>query len=211
MNYEWWILNENSKLFPITFASPTNSGMKYFFIFFIFSFHNCFSQKIKKADKVIISSLQAHIGFLADDKLEGRRAGTEGEKKASAYIIDEFTKAGLSAKGENGTYLQEFEINDGRFINPSSHFIINGNDLVLNKEFFPLTFCPNQSLEATSALALQEGGEPWFFDIKEMLEKNKINPHFDLEDAIKTKAAEVKKKGCTALFIFNSSSIFDEL
>ena len=185
--------------------------MKYFFILFIFAFHNCFSQKIKKADKVIISSLQAHIGFLADDKLEGRRAGSEGEKKASAYIIDEFTKAGLSAKGENGTYLQAFEINDGRFINPSSHFIINGNDLVLNKEFFPLTFCPNQSLEATSALALQEGGEPWFFDLKELLEKNKTNPHFDLEDAIKTKALDVKKKGCTALCIYNSSKIDDEL
>ena len=185
--------------------------MKYFFILFIFSFHHSYSQKLKKADKPIISNLQTHINFLADDKLEGRRAGSEGEKKASAYIIDEFTKAGIAAKGENNTYLQEFEINDGRFVNPSSHFIINGNDFELNKEFFPLACCPNQSLEATSALALQEGGEPWFFDLKELLEKNKNNPHFDLDDAIKTKTNEVKKKGCTALCLYNSSNIEDEL
>ncbi len=195
----------------ITFGSPTTCDMKYFFIPFILLFHNSFSQKLKKADKAIISNLQAHIGFLADDKLEGRRAGSEGERKASDYIINEFTKAGLSAKGENGTFLQEFEINDGRFINPSSHLIINGNDFELNKDFFPLTFCPNQSLEATSALALQEGGEPWFFDLKDLLEKNKDNPHFNLEDGIKTKTVEVKKKGCTGLFIYNSSSIKDGL
>jgi hypothetical protein len=185
--------------------------MKYFSILFIFSFHYSYSQKLKKADKAIISNLQTHINFLADDKLEGRRAGSEGERKASAYIIDEFTKAGIAAKGENNTYLQEFEINDGRFVNPSSHFIINGNDFELNKEFFPLACCPNQSLEATSALALQEGGEPWFFDLKDLLEKNKNNPHFDLDDAIKTKTNEVKKKGCTALCLYNSSNIEDEL
>ncbi|MES2850383.1 MAG: M28 family peptidase [Bacteroidota bacterium] len=185
--------------------------MKYFFILFTFLFHTAYSQKLKKADKAIISNLQAHIGFLADDKLEGRQTGSEGEKKASQYIIDEYTKAGLTAKGENGTFLQAFEINDGKFVNPSSHFIINSNELELNKEFFPLSSCPNKSLEATCALALQEGGEPWFFDLKELLEKNKTNPHFDLDDAIKTKVTDVKKKGCIALFLYNTSDIKDEL
>jgi hypothetical protein len=185
--------------------------MKYFTLVLLLFFQFTHAQKLKKADKAIVSNLQAHIGYLADDKLEGRRAGSAGEKAASDYIAGEFNKAGLMAKGENESFLQPFEINDGRFINPSSHLIINGNDLTLTKDFFPLTYCPNQSLEATAALALQESGEPWFFDIKELLEANKTNPHFDLDDAIKTKAAEVKKKGSTALFIYNSSSIDDEL
>jgi len=185
--------------------------MKYVFILFVFLSHSSFSQKLKKADKAIISNLQAHVSFLADDKLEGRRAGTEGEQKASAYIIDEFTKAGLEPKGENQNYLQAFEINDGRFINPSSHLIINGGELELNKDFFPLASCPHQSLEATSALALQEGGEPWFVDLKEMLEEKEHNPHFDLENSITEKVDEIKKKGCTGLFIYNSSGTNDEL
>ena len=45
-----------------------------------------FSQKLNKSDKAIIANLKAHIGYLADDKLEGRRAGTEGEKLAGEYI-----------------------------------------------------------------------------------------------------------------------------
>ena len=32
-----------------------------------------------KADKVTLANLQAHIQYLADDKLEGRRTGTAGE------------------------------------------------------------------------------------------------------------------------------------
>jgi aminopeptidase YwaD len=185
--------------------------MKYLSILFLFLFHSSYSQKLKKADKAVIANLQAHIGFLADDKLEGRRAGSEGEKKASDYIITEFTKAGLLPKGDNENFLQQFEINDGRAVSASSHCIINSHDLQLNKDFFPLTCCPGQSLEATCAMAMQEGGSPWFFDIKELLEENVKNPHFDLEEALKTKAADIKKKGCTALFIFNSSDIKDEL
>src|SRR5436189_2946972 len=52
---------------------------------------------------------------------------------------------------------------------------------------------------------------PWFFDLKETLEENKVNPHFDLEGFIKTKAEEVKKKSASALFIYNSSAIDDKL
>jgi aminopeptidase YwaD len=185
--------------------------MKYLSFVFLFLFHNSYAQKLKKADKAIISSLQTHIAYLADDKLEGRRAGSEGEKKAADYLITEFTKTGLAPKGDKDGFLQQFEINDGRAVSASSHCIINSHDLQLNKDYFPLTCCPSQSLEATCALAMQEGGSPWFFDIKDLLEENKNNPHFDLEEAIKTKAAEVKKKGCAALFIYNSSGTKDEL
>lgn len=192
--------------------------MKYFFWLFLVSFQISHAQKIKKADKVTFSNLQSHISFLADDKLQGRRTGTTGEKLAYEYIIDQFTKTGLVPKGENETFLQEFEVNDGRGINPSTHLIINNNDLQVNKEFFPLPFCPNKSMEATSALALQESGGPWFYDLKEMLESNlpagqagKTNPHFDLTEAIKDKAIELQKKGAAAVIVFNSGTTDDGL
>ncbi len=185
--------------------------MKYFFWLFLFSFQLSHAQKLKKADKATLSELQSHISYLADDKLQGRRTGTAGEKLAYEYIIDQFSKNGLLPKGENETYLQEFEVNDGKAINPSSHLIVNNNDLQVNKEFFPLPFCPNKSLEATSALALQESGGPWFFDLKELLENNKNNPHFDLTETIKDKAIELQKKGAAALVVFNSGTIEDGL
>ena len=190
--------------------NPIKNFMKNLYWLFLFFFQFTYAQKLKKADKAIIASLQAHVTYLADDKLEGRRAGTAGEKLASEYIIQEFIKTGLEPKGANG-FLQEFEINDGKSIHPSTHLIINGNDLKIEKEFFPLAFSPNTSLEATAALALQESGSPWFFDMKEMIESNNTNPHYDLTDGIKTKAAAAAKMGATAFIIYNSSATDDRL
>jgi aminopeptidase YwaD len=69
-----------------------------------------FSQKLKKADKVVVASLKADISYLADDKLEGRRAGTNGEKLAREYISAQFQKAGLQPKADNNSWYQSFEI-----------------------------------------------------------------------------------------------------
>lgn len=185
--------------------------MKYFFYLLLLTVQFSYAQKIKKADKEILNGLKANIGYLADDKLEGRRTGTAGEKLASEYIIGQFTKIGLAAKGEQGGYLQQFEVNDGKMINPSTHLIINGSDLNIDKDFFPLPFSANKSVESMSAIALQESGEPWFLDIKELLETNKNNPHFDLTGALKDKAADAEKKGAKAFLIYNSSAEEDHL
>lgn len=53
------------------------------------------------------SSIKKDVAFLADDKLEGRKTGTEGEQKAAEYIAKRFKKMGLEPKGTNGFY-QEF-------------------------------------------------------------------------------------------------------
>lgn len=185
--------------------------MKHVFWLFLLSLQFSYAQKLKKADKGILSSLQTNISYLADDKLEGRRTGTAGEKLASDFIVQEFTKAGLTARGERGGFLQEFEVNDGKMISPSTHLIINGSDLQVNKEFFPLPFSANKSVESMSAIALQESGEPWFYDIKEVIEKNKNNPHFDLTGTLKDKAADAEKKGAKGFLVYNSSAEDDNL
>jgi Zn-dependent M28 family amino/carboxypeptidase len=46
----------------------------------------------------------AHVKFLADDSLEGRETGSPGLKKAEAYVVDQFTKAGLQPAGVDGFY-----------------------------------------------------------------------------------------------------------
>jgi len=169
------------------------------------------AQKLKKADKVIVTNLQTHIQYLADDKLEGRRTGSAGEKLAYEYISGEFAKSGLVPKGDNGTFIQAFEVNEGKQINPSSHLIINGFDLDAEKEYFPFIFSPNTSLEAAPSMALKESGTVWFWDLKDKLEENKTNPHFDITDAIKMKANDIAAKGATGLIVFNTSSIADGL
>src|SRR5882757_3582609 len=114
---------------------------KIFLLLTVVSF-SATAQKLKKADKAIVADLQKNIGYLADDKLEGRRTGTAGEKLAYEYISNEFSKNKLIAKGDNGTYIQEFEVNEGKQINPSSYLIINGKNLLIEKEFFPFVYSP---------------------------------------------------------------------
>jgi len=179
-------------------------------IILLFASFSSVGQKLKKADKVMITNLQAHITYLADDKLEGRRAGTNGEKLAGDYISTEFQKAGLEPKGEQG-WLQPFEIYDGKQINASTFLFINDRELKLNDEYFPFVFCPGASITAAVSPALKEKGVPWFTDLKDVIEDNKENPHFDLTKTIKTMAGKAADKGATALFVYNSSGIADDL
>ena len=44
----------------------------------------------------------AHIQFLADDKLEGRNTGSEGYRKAAAYVAGQFERLGLKPGGSGG-------------------------------------------------------------------------------------------------------------
>lgn len=185
--------------------------MKRIFLFLCIASLSAGAQKVKKADKAIISRLQSSIGYLADDKLEGRRTGTNGEKLAYEFISGEFAKTGLKPIGDNGTYIQEFEVNDGRMADPSTHLIINGNDLKLNTDFFPLSISPNASVETIATIALQEPSNLWFWDLKDVLTGNKNNPHFDLNEAIRSKLQDLYGKKASGLIIYNTSSIADEL
>src|ERR1700680_5123699 len=50
------------------------------------------------------NSWWAHVKVLADDNMEGRETGSEGLRKAEAYVVDQLTKAGLQPAGINGFY-----------------------------------------------------------------------------------------------------------
>ena len=168
------------------------------------------SPKLSKADQVTVTNLQSHINYLASDKLEGRRAGSNGEKLAGDYISQKFLEGGLQPKGSDG-FFQPFEIYDGKQINSATHFIINENRLIVDKDFFPFPFSPNISIEALPAIAVQEADMPWFYDLKETLEENKNNPHFDLPDFIRNNAKKAKSKGASAVILYNSSDVDDKL
>ncbi len=164
-----------------------------------------------KADNMVLTSLKGHIGFLADDKLEGRRTGSAGEKLAYEYISKKFEEAGLEPKGDNGSFIQPFNVNEGRELKPATALNINGFNLRLDIDYFPLSFSANGKVTSSAAMAMPQSDAVWFFDLKETLEQNKNNPHFDLEDALVKKTDKVAGKGAAALLIYNSSDIKDEL
>lgn len=158
----------------------------------------------------LLNNLKRHVFFLADDKLEGRQTGTKGEQMAMEYIADEYRKIGLEPKGTEG-YIQEFEIDEGKTITEDTYLKINGQKLVLNKEYFPLAFSAQKPVKGNPAVSLREAGNIWFMDVKSWLEENKSNPHFDINAEIIREAERAASKKAMALILYNGSNDADNV
>ena len=72
------------------------------------------AQAARSADRVAAAVdtnvLRAHLEFLADDALEGRRPGTRGGRLAARYIAAQFERLGLEPAGDSGTYYHRVPI-----------------------------------------------------------------------------------------------------
>ena len=90
-------------------------------------------------DEQLKGNLKKHISTLASDAFEGRETGTEGERKASDYIVREFKKIGLQPKGEKG-FLQEFSFTAGAEFGPSTQLLINSTIYKSGTDFIPLPY-----------------------------------------------------------------------
>ena len=76
----------------------------------------------------------AHVQYLADDKLEGRETGSEGHRKAAAYVEDRFREYSLKPAGTAG-YLQPVRF-DVRQIDEEHSSV----ELFENAKYVPLKF-----------------------------------------------------------------------
>ena len=63
------------------------------------------AQKVAKA--VQPAAVEAHMQYLADDKLEGRKPGTRGYELAAQYVEKQFRTLGFTPMGQGGTYRQK--------------------------------------------------------------------------------------------------------
>ena len=203
------LLNKECRF--VNFASHYPKIMKYILAILLLCSQVSVAQKISKSDKKLIKSLQLHINYLSDDKLEGRRTGSAGEKLAYEYISTQFKNAGITAVNNDDNYVQPFEVNDGKQVSAETGFWVNDHALLLNKDFFPFAFSANSAVQCEVSQSLKEKGEAWFFDLNELLTRNTTNPHFDLNDAIIKTVADFEKKGATAVVVYNSSSIPDKI
>lgn len=164
----------------------------------------------EKANAVLVASLKSHVQYLADDQLEGRLTGSKGEELAMQYLVQQYQQMGIEAKGTNG-YVQEFEIKEGKQMDAATRLVVEDQTLTIRKDYFPLPYSANKSAQGKPAIALTEKGQPWFFDLQDVLEDNQNNPHFDIENTIKQQAAHAVSKGATALFVYNSSNRVDNI
>jgi len=185
--------------------------MKNLLLFLVFASQYAIGQRLTKSDKKTIDNLRTEITYLASDQLEGRRTGTHGEQLAYEYISKQFKDVDLIPKGDGNSFIQAFEINEGKQILPTTYLVINGDSIDSQNDFFPFIFSSDGVIKADASPAFQEKDVPWFLDIKDILDENKNNPHFDLQESIKKSILEFEKKGASACIVYNSGTIEDDL
>ena len=174
--------------------------------------NSIFAQNLSKSDKELLKYLKSNVSFLASDELEGRRAGTKGETLAADFIAGKFKEIGLLPKGISESFFQPFTVSDGKMISLKTSLSINNKVLSQDLDFFPLSNSQNFPLfKGQLSPALTEKGQPWFLDLADDLEENKTNPHFDITNLILAKITKAKDNGATAVILYNSSSIVDNL
>ncbi|MBL7864654.1 MAG: M20/M25/M40 family metallo-hydrolase [Cyclobacteriaceae bacterium] len=77
------------------------------FIGFFFGMTSALAQ-MPEAGKI-----NTHIRILANDSLQGRGTGTEGERMAASYIESQFKALKLKPLGDNKTWRQQFDFKSG--------------------------------------------------------------------------------------------------
>ena len=164
-------------------------------IVFLFCLSNvAYSQTDNKRTKALIK----HVCYLADDKLEGRRAGSNGEKLAADFIAKQFKRNRLSSFDGLDKFFQPFEINDGLTIQPGTFFKSGSSVFELYEDFIPLPY--SKTGNGVFSLA-----KTVFYNTNDLITENEGNPHFDYNESLyqKIKSIHSENSDCVIL-IFNS-------
>jgi hypothetical protein len=83
------------------------------------------------------ADLQTRLYIFADDSMQGRQTGREGNMKGTAYIEREMRRLGLEPGGDNGTYFQKLPYSLRRY-SQNSRLSVNGRQLRWQEDFVPV-------------------------------------------------------------------------
>jgi aminopeptidase YwaD len=171
----------------------------------LFSTHYVRAQK--KTDKKTIANLQMHVAYLASDKLEGRLAGSPGEKLAAVYISGQMKDMGLATLGEEG-FLQTFTIKEGKEPAADTKMSIGEQILAPGTQFVPLPFSATKAAQGEVTPNVNEPDNIWLVDVAEMDAPNaqESRLHQYLKESL-----EAHKAGATAVVFYNSKETAAEV
>lgn len=89
-----------------------------------------FAQSKNYSGSVDTTLIKKNLQYLSSDELKGREAGSPEETVAANYIAGEFARYGVKPLGDNGTYLQNFDMKVGK-LEKTSTISFTGNNVKL--------------------------------------------------------------------------------
>jgi len=88
------------------------------------------------SDFITEDLLKIHLSVLAHDSLEGRETGLPGQKKAAAYLVEQYRTMALTPAGYSESYLQAFNLSANVTDSLVYHlYSIPGEDTLLVDKF----------------------------------------------------------------------------
>src|SRR5438309_624602 len=87
----------------------------------------------KYAATITKEGLKNQLSVIASDDMQGRETGTEGQRKAAAYIAGQFEQFGLKPAPGTDHYLQYYAVGYDSLL--QSALSIDGKELVPGKDF----------------------------------------------------------------------------
>jgi Peptidase family M28/PDZ domain/WD40-like Beta Propeller Repeat len=90
-----------------------------------------------------------HVDYLARPDLGGRLTGTEGERRATAYVAAYLESLGYLPAGEDGTFFHSFEFPAGSQLTDTNEMLLDGEKLKLDEDWRPLSFSGDGKIELT--------------------------------------------------------------
>lgn len=112
--------------------------MKKLLIILLIGSTTVFAQKEGKPEKfassITVTDLKKHLYIIAGQEMEGRETGTEGQRKAAAYIEGEFKRLGLQP-GNGTSYQMQYPFYQDSLTDATLE--VAGHSFSLDKDFNP--------------------------------------------------------------------------
>lgn len=86
------------------------------------------------------ADLGRHVDYLTRPELGGRLTGTEGERRATAYVAAYLESLGFEPAGQNDTFFQAFDFPAGASLTKSNTMELDGKSLGISRQWRPLSF-----------------------------------------------------------------------
>lgn len=156
---------------------------------------------VTTASKAITAEgLKDHLSIIASAEMQGREAGTEGERKAAAYLISQYRKYNLKP-GFNGNYKLPFTLYKDEAA--KSELKINGEPATLDEDYWiNSSYLPMNTLKTNAVIFVGTD-----FNEKNKLDvKGKILVALENEENSLRKVAAAQKLGAAAMIIVAKSN-----
>lgn len=88
----------------------------------------------KYANEITAADLKKHLLIVAGDEFEGRETGTEGQRKAAAYIENQFSNLNLKKPAALKSYQQFYPLYQDSLLETA--LMVNGKTALYGKDYF---------------------------------------------------------------------------